>query len=159
MKGGDLVAIRELGLSGGRFALRLYKCPRPLVAACTGHAFTIGALWLLASDTRVGEDGPFKLSMTETKMGMPLPPWALELLKARISPPHFVPVVTQSKVYAPRAAIAAGFLDEVVAEGGAISAALDAARGLAALPAKAYAANKMSTRGVALEIMERDLES
>ncbi len=157
MTGGDMGAIRELGLAGGRFALRLYTCGKPLVAACTGHAFTIGALWLLASDTRIGEDGPFKLSMTETKMGVPLPPWALELLAARINPSHFVPVVVQSKVYDPRAAVSAGFLDEIVAEGEATQAALEAASALAALPAKAYAANKSSTRQAAIEIMKRDL--
>ena len=83
MTGDDARAIVELGQAGGRLALRLYRCPKPLVAACTGHAFTIGALWLLAADTRIGEEGPFKLAMTETKMGMVLPAWALELRRAR----------------------------------------------------------------------------
>ena len=81
--GGDARAAGELGRAGGRLVHRLYGCPKPLVAACTGHAFTIGALWLLAADTRIGEEGPFKLSMTETKMGVPLPVWALEPLEAK----------------------------------------------------------------------------
>ncbi len=58
MTGGDPEAIHALSLGGARLALRLYRFPKPLVAACTGHAFTIGALWLLASDTRIGEEGP-----------------------------------------------------------------------------------------------------
>ena len=157
MTGGDARAIAELGGAGGRLALRLYRCPKPVVAACTGHAFTIGALWLLASDTRIGEEGPYKLAMTETKMGMVLPAWAFELLEGRIAKSHFVPVVAQSKAYDPLGAVAAGFLDEVVPEGRAEGVALEIASGLAKLPPAAYAGNKLARRGASLEIMERDL--
>ena len=159
MTGGDLRAIGALGRGGGRLALRLYQYPKPLVAACTGHAFTIGALWLLASDTRIGEEGPFKLAMTETKMGVGLPVWAFELLEARIAKTHFVPVCTQSKAYDPAGAIAAGFLDEVVPQGKAEAAALETAAELAKLPPAAYAENKLTRRARSFEIMERDLES
>ena len=157
MTGGDPAAAAALGRAGGRLALRLYGCPKPVVAACTGHAFTIGALWLLAADTRIGEDGPFKLAMTETKMGVPLPEWALELLDARIAKPHFVPVVAQSKVYEPGEAVAAGFLDELAPCGESEAAAVTIARELAELPSGAYAANKLSRRKAGLERMARDL--
>jgi hypothetical protein len=103
------------------------------------------------------QDAPFESSMTETRMGMLLPPWALELLKARINPTNFVPVVTQSKVYDPGAAASAGFLDEIVAEGEAIQKALEAAAGFAALPEKAYGANKLCTRTTGIEVMKADL--
>lgn len=158
MLGGDANAARDLGLYGGRMALRLYECGKPVVAACTGHAFTIGALWLLASDTRIGEAGAYKFGMTETKLGVPLGPWAFELLKARIAPTHYVPVVAQSKILDPAGAVAAGFLDELVGEGEAVPAALALARQLAALPARAYATNKLSTRSQAFEIMRSDLD-
>ena len=95
--------------------------------------------------------------MTETKMGVGLPPWALELLRARIAPTHFVPVVAQSKVYDPASAVAAGFLDEVLAPGQAESKALVVAAELAKLPAHAYAGNKLDPRAGAFEVMERDL--
>ncbi len=157
MTGGDIKMITQLGGGGGRSVLRLFRTPKPTVAACTGHAFTIGALWLLACDTRIGEAGPFKFGMTETKMGMALPGWALEPLKARINPTHFLPVVTQSKTYDPEGAVTCGFLDEVVPQGRAIDAALEAAAGYAALPAQAYADNKLSTRQEAIAIMGREL--
>jgi enoyl-CoA hydratase len=159
MIGSDAKAISELGQAGGRLALRLYRYPKPLVAACTGHAFTIGALWLLASDTRVGEEGPFKLAMTETKMGVPLPEWALELLEVRIAKPHFVPVVAQSKVYDPTGAIAAGFLDEVAPLGQSEARALETASQLAKLPLDAYARNKLARRARSFETMDRALAS
>ncbi len=157
MMGEDKEAVRALGRGGGRLALRMYQCGKPLVAACTGHAFTIGCLWLLASDTRIGEDGRFKFSMIETQVGMPLTPWSLTLLEAKLSKRHYTAAVTQSKVYDPRGAVDAGFLDEVVGEGEATAKALELAAGFAKLPAYAYAANKLSTREDGIEVMKRDL--
>jgi len=157
MTGGDHAAARDLGLRGGLIALRLYRYPKPLVAACTGHAFTIGILWLLACDTRIGEVGPYKFAMTETKLGQPLTPWTLELLRARIAPPHFVPVVVQSRVYDPAGAAAIGILDELVGGGESEARALAVAAELAKLPAQAYAINKLRPRATAFEVMERDL--
>lgn len=157
MTGGDVKAIMALGGGGGRFALRLWSFPKPLVAACTGHAFTIGAIWLCASDTRIGERGPFKIGMTETKMGMGLGPWALEPLKARLSNRHWVPTIVQSRVWDPDGAVEAGFLDEVVEAGQGVERACARAAELAQLPAKAYGSNKLCTRQDSIAIMEADL--
>ncbi len=157
MTGGDMEAIRALGLGGGRIAHRLYGIGKPLLAACTGHAFTIGAFWLLACDTRIGERGKFKFGFNETQMGMVLGPWSIELLKARINPMLYVPTVAQAKIYDPDGAATAGLLDRVVDEGEAIPAAMDAAAQLAQLPGKAYAGNKLGVRQTALEIMATDL--
>lgn len=157
MTGGDMVAITALGTAGGRMAARLYGESKPLVAACTGHAFTIGAFWLLACDTRIGERGAFKYGFNETAMGMSMPAWGLELLKARINPTLFVPTVTQSRIYDPAGAVQSGILDELVDEGGAIGTALASAAAFAALPAKPYADNKLVVREQALQIMRDDL--
>ena len=157
MMGEDKAAVRELGQGGGRLALRMYQCGKPLVAACTGHAFTIGCLWLLASYTRIGEDGRFKFSMIETQVGMPLTPWAFTLLEAKLSKRHYTAAVVQSKVYDPHGAVDAGFLDEVVGEGESTAKALERAGELAKLPGHAYAANKLQTRQEGIEAMKRDL--
>ena len=157
MTGGDVKAIMALGQGGGRFALRLWSSPKPLVAACTGHAFTIGGIWLCACDTRIGEQGAFKLGMTETRMGMGLGPWALEPLKARLNQQLWVPSIVQARVYDPEGAVEAGFLDEVVPAGQAVERALAVAGELGALPAKAYGTNKLSTRQESIAIMKADL--
>ena len=127
------------------------------MAACTGHAFTIGALWLLACDTRIGEQGAYKFGMVETAMGMVLPDWAMEPLKARVNPMQFLPVVTQSVTLDPAGAVDAGFLDRLVPEGEAIDAAVELAAELAKLPAKAYAGNKLVPRQQSLQIMAESL--
>lgn len=157
MTGGDLDAIRAIGKGGGELAVRLWSFPKPLVAACTGHAFTIGAIWLCACDTRIGDRGAFKIGMTETRMGMTLTPWALEPLSHRISKRYWIPTIVQARVYDPDGAFDAGFLDEVVTEGEAVDKALTVASELAALPGKAYAANKLMTRGSSIETARADL--
>ena len=159
MTSGDAEAINALSLAGANILLRLFGIGKPLVAACTGHAFTIGALWLVASDTRIGEEGNFKFGMNETAMGVPLPDWALEPLKNRINPTAFLPIVTQSRMMDPAGAVEAGFLDQLVPEGQAVTVALETAAQLAQLPASAYAMNKLQPRARALEIMRASLAS
>ena len=157
MTSGDAQAIGELGQAGAKILYKLYSTGKPLVAACTGHAFTIGALWLLACDTRVGEQGAYKFSMTETIMGMVVPDWAMEPLKARLSPTRFLPVVTQSVTLDPAGAVDAGFLDRLVPEGEAVDAAVELAAELGKLPGKAYAGNKLVPRQQPLQIMAASL--
>ena len=65
--------------------------------------------------------------------------------------------MVQSKVYEPHGAVDAGFLDELVGEGEATAKALELAAGFAQLPARAYAANKLTTRREGIEVMKRDL--
>ncbi len=157
MTGDDAQAMHALANTGGRIVHTLFGTDKPTVAACTGHAFTVGALWLLACDTRIGEAGDYKFGMTETAVGVPLTPWSMEPLKARLAPTYFVPVVAQSKILDPGGAVAAGFLDEVVPAGEAVERALVIADKLAQLPSKAYGMNKLMARREALDIMAADL--
>ncbi len=157
MTGSDDEARMALSRRGGEMALRLYSFQKPLVAACTGHAFTIGAIWMATCDTRIGEQGPYKIGTTETAMGMTLPVWALVPLKERLNPAHFLPAVTQARVYDPEGALEAGFLDEVVPAGKAVERACALAAQFGELPGQAYAGNKLSTRVGSLDIMGASL--
>lgn len=159
MTGDDPSAARALGNRGGAMAIRLFSFPKPLIAACTGHAFTIGAIWLCGCDTRIGEEGEFKFGMRETAMGMVLPDWAQIPLKERLSPAHFLPAVTQSKIYDPQGAHEAGFLDTLVPSGQAVQRACAIAAELAELPTDAYAGNKLRTRQEAIARMQASLDA
>ena len=146
MVGEDRVARDALGTAGAAIAQRLFNCPKPVVAASEGHAFTIGALWLMAADTRIGERGAFKYAMTETVMGATLSGWPLVLLESRVPPRLMTPIAVQSMVLGPDDAIEAGYLDQVVDAGEALPAARGAAAQLAKLPVEIYAANKRAIR-------------
>jgi enoyl-CoA hydratase len=107
-------AMQGLVKSGAELLVRLYASPLPTVAACTGHGLAMGALLLLASDTRIGADGPFKIGLNEVAIGMGLPVFAVELARDRLSPTQFTAATIQGRVYDPAGACAAGYLDRVV---------------------------------------------
>ena len=54
-------------------------------------------------------------------------------------------------------AVSAGFLDQLVPSGEAITQALERAAQLSALPGAAYAGNKLATRQASLDIMRNSL--
>lgn len=157
MQGGTPADIAYLVTRGGKLALRLFSFPRPVVAACTGHAYALGAIWLLACDTRVGTAGEFGISMNETAIGMVLPHFGYELGRQRLAPQHLTAAAIQAKVYAPEEAVAAGYLDEVAGDGAAVARATQIARTLGALPAHAYAGNKEAIRADAIESIRHHL--
>jgi enoyl-CoA hydratase len=107
-------AMQGLVKSGAEFLVRLYSTPLPTVAAANGHALAMGALLLLASDTRMGADGPFKLGLNEVAIGMGLPIFAVELARDRLAPTAFTAATIQGTVYDPAGAVTAGYLDRLV---------------------------------------------
>ena len=108
-------AARDLVAAGARTATRIYGAQVPVVAACNGHALAFGAIMLLSSDVRIGADVEAKIGLTEVSIGMPLPIFAVELARARLSPRHFTAATALATAYAARGAAEAGFLDELVA--------------------------------------------
>jgi enoyl-CoA hydratase len=137
-----LEPMRALVLSGAELALRLYTFPRPLVIACTGHALAAGAVFLCAGDLRIGAQGPFKLGLNEVSIQLPLPVFAMELARARLTPRWFTQAVTQARLFDPAGACEAGFLDETVPAEALLDTALPRAGQLAALPDPAFRLTK-----------------
>jgi enoyl-CoA hydratase len=138
---------------------RLYSYPLPLVAACSGHGVAMGAFILLASDSRLGAEGDFRITLPETAIGMDLPPLLMALITSRLSSRHLTRAAIQAEIYSPEAAIDAGFLDEVVTMEDLDSRALEVANQLAQLPQEFYAKNKLAARSAPLAAMKDFLES
>lgn len=159
MQGGSAADIASLVARGGRMALRLFACPRPVVAACTGHAYALGAIFLLACDTRIGAAGAFGIAMNETAIGMVLPHFGYELARQRLSPRHLTAAAIQARIYDPEGAVDAGYLDQVCDAGETVSRAVETARTLAQMPAQAYAGNKAALRSEAIARMKQHLEA
>src|SRR5665213_290961 len=151
--------LREMLTLGATLAKRLLSFPRPVVAACTGHAYPAGAFLLLSSDTRIGADGPFRIGLNEVKIGLTLPWFAIELARHRLQPPYFDRGLVTAKMYDPHEAVTAGFLDQVVAPGDLRSASLEAAGLLSELDPDAHAATKRRVRGRVLEAVQGAIES
>src|SRR3954462_9624948 len=106
---------RDLLRAGAELALRIYTFPMPVLLGVTGHALAMGAIVLMAADVRIGADGPFKIGLPEVEIGMPLPKFAVEFARDRLSKRHFVSAVAHAVVTDPAGAVDVNFLDRVVA--------------------------------------------
>ena len=150
--------MRALVRDGAEFLLRLYESPLPVVAACTGHAMAMGALILLASDTRIGPEADAKIALNEVAVGMGLPVFAVELARDRLAPPVFQAATIQAQVFEPGDAVAAGYLDRTVAADQVEAEAISVARQLAELRRGAVAHTKARVRGATLDHIRSTLD-
>jgi enoyl-CoA hydratase len=139
-------SMRALVVRGGRWLLRLYGYGLPTVAACTGHALAGGALTLLACDVRIGAEGDAKIGLNEVAIGMPLPKFAVEMARDRLTKAAFGDATLGGKVFDPAGALAAGYLDQVVPESEVVATAMAEARRLSQLRTGAYGRTKANTR-------------
>ena len=157
-------AARPLVAAGARTAMRIYGARVPVVAACTGHALAFGAIMLLSSDVRIGADIDAKIGLIEVSIGMPLPIFAVELARDRLSPQHFTAATALATAYSPHGAAGAGYLDEVVAADELYGAAMQRAGALAGYVRRtAFAQTRRSARQATIDhilsTLDEDLES
>jgi enoyl-CoA hydratase len=150
-------AARTLVTKGAELALRLYAFPTPVVMACTGHALAMGAILLTVGDTCMGAEGEFKIGLNEVAIGMPLPDFGIEFSRERLSPPHLARAVINSEIFSPAGAVAAGFLDRVVAPEVLNAEARAEAQRLSQLNRMAYHHTKLRMRGEAIDRIRRSL--
>ncbi len=71
-----------------RFINRIRLFPCPTIAQVTGSVFAGGLLVVLACDYIVALDGDYKLQMTESAIGLPLPSWCIDVCASKFSQPH-----------------------------------------------------------------------
>ncbi len=152
-------AAREMVKAGGLLAAAVLDHPKPIVTACGGHAIAMGAFLAMAGDHRIGARGDFKIGLNETAIGMTLPTFAFELTRLRLSKRHFDRAVVQSEIYAPDAAVDAGFLDRVVAPEALEAEAIAAARRLAELKQPAFRNNKRQAHAETIERIRSTIDA
>ncbi|MCC5953672.1 MAG: crotonase/enoyl-CoA hydratase family protein [Acidimicrobiia bacterium] len=150
--------------AGAELGIRIYTAQVPVLMACTGHALAMGAILLMVADTRIGTAGSFKLGMNEVAIGMPVPAFAVEIARDRLSKNHFVPAIQHAHIYDPDGAVAAGYLDQVAEPGAAEATAVEHARHLATtLRPGAFRMTRQLARGDVAEnlrhALARDLET
>ena len=145
--------------AGARMLLKIFTHPQPVVTASTGHAIAAGGFMLLASDTRLGADGDFKIGLNEVAIGMTLPEFGLMFARERISKRHFTDAAMQARLFNPCEAVDAGFLDRVCPPDDVIAEAVAEARRLAALHLPSYACTKQRARGALADRILNGLDS
>lgn len=155
---GSAEDIQALLRSGAELARRLLSFPTPVLAACNGHAYPMGAFLLLSADLRIGADGPYRIGLNEVAIGIPVPRFAIEIARHRLTPAAFNRTTT-GDMFSPGEALAAGFLDRVTPAADLAAAADDAAERLAKLSPGAHQATKALVRGAALAAVRAAIDA
>ena len=151
MKAGPTQA-RDLLKAGAELGHHIYLCPIPVVIGCTGHALAMGAIALFCADVRIGAEGSYKIGMNEVAIGMPVPRFAVELARDRLSRRHLPAAVNLARVFDPATAVDAGYLDSIVPLEQCEATAIETAQHLAAtLHPAAFRLTREYLRGATAE--------
>ncbi|HCV35381.1 MAG TPA: crotonase/enoyl-CoA hydratase family protein [Acidimicrobiaceae bacterium] len=149
---------REMLRRGVDLFLRCYLFPRPVIAACTGHAIAAGAIILLSCDLRIGSRGEFRIGLPEVTIGMGLPFFATELARDRISKRHLTRATALGTMYGPEEALDSGFLDEVTDPNDVVSTAVERAQGLTEISRSGLLLTRKTARGAIAESIRSGLD-
>ncbi|MBW2445676.1 MAG: crotonase/enoyl-CoA hydratase family protein [Deltaproteobacteria bacterium] len=156
--GSGLDAARAMVLQGARLIERLLSFPQPVVTACTGHAYPMGAFLMLAADSRFGVYGEFRIGMNETAIGLTIPLFAIELARHRLSPAGLARVTTAA-MFDPEEALRLGYLDRVVEADRLRAEVEEEAERLLALDRPSVTATKARVNAPALAAIRSAIEA
>lgn len=130
----------------------LLTFPRPVVAAINGHAIAGGCILAACGDYRVMAEGNGRIGIPELSVGVPFPPLAFEIMRARVTPQVLRDLVFQARLVPPPEASAIGLIDEIAPLDVLASRAEHAARTLLEIPQMTFALTK---RAFIAPILER----
>jgi enoyl-CoA hydratase len=145
--------------AGAELALKLYSHPLPVIGACRGHAFPMGAFLLLASDVRIGAEGQWRIGLNEVAIGIPVPSFALELARSRLHPAWFQRTALTGEMFMPEDAAKAGFLDMIVPANRLHATVNGIAEQLTKIHLPSHAATKRRARAPALAAIRAAIDS
>jgi enoyl-CoA hydratase/carnithine racemase len=134
---------------------RLFRFPKPTVAAVNGHAIAGGSVITCACDYRIASAGDARIGFSELAVGVPFPAWALEILRFAVGNQHLRDLTFMARTMSADEARSMGILDEVVAPDELMDKATKAAQRLARIPAETYQLTKEALIGPAVERAER----
>lgn len=144
---GDAEAALAMLSGGFELSIRLLSFPVPVIIAATGPAIAMGSFMLLSGDHRVGSPRT-RCQANEVAIGMVLPISAIEIMRLRLTRAAFQRGIALAATFAGDAAVAGGWLDELVDEPEQVlpRAQQVAAEAAATLHVKAHRASKLKAR-------------
>jgi enoyl-CoA hydratase len=149
----------EMLRAGAELTEAILSFPRPVVTACNGHGYPMGAFLMLSADLRFAADGSFRIGMNEVQIGLTVPSFAVVLARYRLNAAYFHRTVALGEMFSPEEAITAGFIDHVVPEEELLKASLEAAHALARCDRTAHEATKLRIRAGVLRELRDAIET
>jgi len=155
----------EMANFATRFArtmLRVFSFPVPTIAASTGHAIAGGAMLTFACDRRFALDGPYRIQMNETLIGIALPSWMFLIARSAIPSRWRNEALLHARSYNPNEALEHGIMDAVAQDADILAAHVKAATAeLLTLNLSAYATSKKNLRQAeiihVLDLLKKEL--
>jgi len=144
----------DLVAAGSTLARRMLAHPQPIIVACPGHAVAKGAFVLLSADYRIGVEGPFTIGLNEVKIGMTMHHVGIAIAQDRLTKPAFQRAVINAEMFTPQGAVAAGFLDLVIAPEQLIATAREVAQQMKKLNMTAHKNTKLKVRKTLLDALD-----
>ncbi|MBI1746495.1 MAG: enoyl-CoA hydratase/isomerase family protein [Acidobacteria bacterium] len=148
---------KALIMTINRLIHRLYSLALPTVAAVNGHAIAGGLVTMLTCDYRIGTTASCQMGLTESRVGIPYPAAAMEVVRAELPPAVARTLVLRGLNSGSETALAHGLLDELQSPETLLARAREVAVDLASMPTLAYARIKRQLREGALTRMEEVL--
>lgn len=143
---------------GAELALRILSFPTPVVTACQGNAYPMGAFLILSSDFRLAAEGNYRIGMNEVAIGLAAPRFAIEVARQRLLPAYFNRTVTTGEMFEPAEAVTAGFFDRLVPAADLERAALEKAEALTRINMASHATMKLRARGETIALIRRVID-
>ena len=153
---GSLDTIREWYRAYRETNLRIFKYPRPTVAAVNGHAIAGGLITALDCDFRIAARKPAKFGLNEVPIGIPMPAAYVEIIKYALGDQVGALTTLRGKLYDLEEATRLGFFHEVVEPELLLATAIAYGRCITPDCNTAYAMSKKALQdGVLRQIDER----
>jgi enoyl-CoA hydratase len=144
--------------AGAELALRILSFPTPVVTACQGNAYPMGAFLIMSSDHRIAAEGDYRIGMNEVAIGLTVPRFAIEIARQRLSPAYFSRTVMTGEMFGPAEAVTAGFFDRLVPADRLEQSAEETAQALAKINMAAHAGTKARARGAAIRLIREVID-
>jgi len=127
----------------------------PVAAAITGHSPAGGAVLALFCDWRVMADGPYLIGFNEVRIGIPVPVIVADALTRVVGRRQAEALAQTGALVGPAQALEIGLVDQIVAVGEVVAAAVEWCRQLTELPPHALRSTRRVVRRDLVEIVER----
>jgi enoyl-CoA hydratase len=144
--------------AGAELALRILSFPLPVVAACQGNAFPMGAFLIMSSDHRIAAEGDYRIGMNEVAIGITPPRFAIEIARQRLLPAYLSRTVVTGEMFGPAEAVTAGFFDRLVPAAELERAAQEAALAISTINLSDHARAKQRLRGDTIAAIRRVID-
>jgi enoyl-CoA hydratase/carnithine racemase len=119
----------------------VYSLGKPIISRISGPAIAGGCMIATATDYRIITPAA-KIGILESRIGVPLPMTAIEILRDVCSTAAFRRIISTGSTYTGTAAVAAGLADEVAVDELLDASCNRAARQFADLPPAAFQMTK-----------------